>query len=56
VRSAYADAEKVMQDVAAAGVDLDDVFRVLEVEGVQKFADAWDELTGSVEEQLQDKE
>jgi transaldolase len=56
VQSAYADAEKVMQDVAAAGVDLDDVFRVLEVEGVQKFADAWDELTGSVEEQLQDKE
>jgi transaldolase len=55
VQSAYADAEKVMRAVADAGVDLDDVFRVLEEEGVQKFADAWDELTGSVQEQLQDK-
>jgi transaldolase len=55
VQSAYADAEKVMQSVADAGVDLDDVFRVLEEEGVKKFADAWDELTASVQEQLQDK-
>jgi transaldolase len=55
VQSAYADAEKVMQSVADAGVDLDDVFRVLEEEAVQKFIDAWDELTGSVQEQLQDK-
>ena len=55
MQSSYADAEKVMQSVADAGVDLDDVFRVLEVEGVQKFSDAWDELTSSVEEQLQDK-
>ena len=55
VQSAYADAEKVMADVAAAGVDLDDVFRVLEDEAVQKFVDAWDELTASVQEQLQDK-
>jgi transaldolase len=55
VQSSYADAEKVMQSVADAGVDLDDVFQVLEVEGLQKFSDAWDELTGSVQEQLQDK-
>jgi transaldolase len=55
VQSAYADADEVMQAVAAAGVDLDDVFRVLETEGVQKFVDAWDELTGSVQEQLEDK-
>ena len=55
VQSAYADAEKVMAAVAEAGVDLDDVFRVLEEEAVQKFVDAWDELTGSVQEQLQDK-
>ena len=55
VQSSYADAEKVMQSVADAGVDLDDVFRVLEVEGLQKFSDAWDDLTTSVQEQLQDK-
>ena len=34
-----------MKAVADAGVDLDDVFRVLEDEGVQKFVDSWDELT-----------
>ncbi|MCW2675593.1 MAG: tal [Modestobacter sp.] len=55
VQSAYADAEKVLQSVAEAGVDLDDVFRVLEEEGVQKFVDSWDELTQSVKEQLEDK-
>ncbi|MCW2577350.1 MAG: tal [Modestobacter sp.] len=55
VQSAYEDAEKVMQAIADAGVDLDDVFRVLEEEGVQKFVDSWDELTGSVKEQLEDK-
>jgi transaldolase len=55
VQSAYADAEKVMQSVADAGIDLDDVFRVLEEEAVQKFVDSWDELTGSVKEQLEDK-
>jgi transaldolase len=55
VQESYADAEKVMKAVADAGVDLDDVFRVLEDEAVQKFVDAWDELTGSVKEQLEDK-
>ncbi|WP_369134281.1 transaldolase [Modestobacter sp. I12A-02662] len=55
VQEAYADAEQVMKSVAEAGVDLDDVFRVLEEEGVQKFVDSWDELTTSVEEQLEDK-
>ncbi len=54
-QSAYADAEKVMQAVADAGVDLDDVFRVLEEEGVQKFVDSWDELTESVRTELEDK-
>jgi hypothetical protein len=34
-----------MRAVADAGVDLDDVFQVLEDEGIQKFADSWDELT-----------
>ena len=38
-----------------AGVDLDDVFRVLEEEGVQKFVDSWDELTESVRTELEDK-
>src|SRR3712207_7140846 len=39
---AYDDATAVMQAVRDAGIDLDDVFRVLEDEGVQKFVDSWD--------------
>ncbi len=55
VQKAYDEAAAVLQAVADAGVDLDDVFRVLEDEGVQKFVDSWDELTESVRTQLEDK-
>jgi transaldolase len=53
VQKAYDDAAAVMQAVRDAGVDLDDVFRVLEEEGVQKFVDSWDELTESVRSELE---
>jgi transaldolase len=55
VQKAYDDAAQVLRAVADAGVDLDDVFQVLEHEGVQKFIDSWDELTSSVAKELQDK-
>jgi len=55
VQETYESAAAVMKAVTDAGVDLDDVFRVLEDEAVSKFVDAWDELTGSVREQLEDK-
>jgi transaldolase len=55
VQKAYDDAAAVMKAVADAGVDLDDVFKVLEDEGVQKFVDSWDELTESVRTELEDK-
>jgi len=55
VQKSYDDAAATMQAVADAGVDLDDVFRVLEEEGVQKFVDSWDELTESVRTELEDK-
>ncbi|RFU19379.1 transaldolase [Geodermatophilus marinus] len=55
VQKTYEDAAATMRAIADAGVDLDDVFRVLEDEGVQKFADSWDELTGSVRSELEDK-
>ena len=38
----------VMEQVAAAGVDLHDVFRALESEGVDKFVVSWSELQDSV--------
>jgi transaldolase len=55
VQKSYDDAAGAMQAVRDAGVDLDDVFRVLEEEGVQKFVDSWDELTESVRTELEDK-
>jgi transaldolase len=55
VQKSYDEAARVMKAVADAGVDLDDVFRVLEEEGVQKFVDSWDELTESVRSELEDK-
>jgi transaldolase len=39
-----AEAKQVFDDLAAAGVDVDDVTRVLEEEGVQKFSDSFAEL------------
>ncbi|MFT4126369.1 MAG: transaldolase [Gordonia sp. (in: high G+C Gram-positive bacteria)] len=44
--------QEVFDAVAAAGVDVDDVFTVLEDEGVSKFADAWNELLTATAEQL----
>jgi transaldolase len=55
VQKSYDEAAAVMKAVAGAGVDLDDVFRVLEDEGVQKFVDSWDELTESVRTELENK-
>lgn len=52
VTGSYATAQKVMDDVAAAGVDLDDVFRVLEDEGVEKFEASWAELLEDVKKSL----
>ncbi|MFJ9695718.1 transaldolase [Kitasatospora sp. NPDC101183] len=44
----YADAKAVLEAVAAAGVDYDDVVQVLEDEGVQKFEQSWQELLDTV--------
>jgi transaldolase len=38
------EARQVFEELARAGVDYDDVTRVLEEEGVQKFADSFEEL------------
>jgi len=44
----WPEAEQLLADLAEAGVDYDDIVRVLEVEGVQKFADAFDELIAGI--------
>ena len=42
------EARRLFDELAAVGVDYDDVTRVLEEEGVQKFADSFDELLEGV--------
>ncbi len=52
VTTTYAEAQQVLDDLKAAGIDYDDVVEQLEVEGVSKFEDSWSELIASVQEQL----
>jgi len=42
------EARRFFEEIEAAGVDVDDVTRVLEEEGVQKFADSFDELLNGI--------
>ncbi len=53
VTATYADAQQVLADLKAAGIDYDQVVELLEVEGVQKFEDAWNELIESVTANLE---
>jgi transaldolase len=48
----YADARKVLDDLATLGVDYDDVTATLEREGVEKFEASWKQLLGTVESEL----
>jgi transaldolase len=48
VTSTYGDAQQTLDELAAAGIDYDDVVQQLEAEGVRKFEDAWNELLDSV--------
>jgi transaldolase len=48
VTGTAAEAQQVMDSLASVGVDFDDVARVLEVEGVDKFDASWAELVETV--------
>jgi transaldolase len=52
VRSFYTDAHSVLDQLAAVGVDYDDVVNTLEVEGVEKFETSWNELIDSLQIEL----
>jgi transaldolase len=47
------EAQRVFDELSEVGIDLDDVFAVLEREGVEKFAASWAELTDTVAGQLE---
>ncbi|TMR07540.1 transaldolase [Actinomadura soli] len=55
VRGAYDDARAHMAALKDAGVDYDDVVKVLEDEGVEKFAASWKELLESITGELDAK-
>jgi transaldolase len=42
----------VLDDLAALGIEYDEVIEVLENEGVQKFEDSYTQLSESVQKQL----
>ena len=42
------EANQLLADLAAAGIDYDDVVDTLEAEGVQKFADSFAELLDGI--------
>lgn len=53
VRAHYAQARKVLDDLAAIGISYDAVVDKLEREGVEKFEASWTELIGSIETELE---
>jgi transaldolase len=55
VRGSYAEAQQVLDDLAAVGVDYDDVVDTLEREAVEKFETSWTELIAAVQQQLKEK-
>ncbi len=53
VSGRVAEAEALFAQLAAVGIDFDDVLVVLEDEGVDKFVKSWDELVATVTGQLE---
>jgi transaldolase len=52
IRTHYAEAQQVLDDLAAAGVSYDDVVQQLEDEGVDKFEASWKELLEATQGEL----
>jgi transaldolase len=48
VRDGVGKAERLLEKLATAGVDYDDLVETLEDEGVRKFADSFDELIDGI--------
>ncbi|MGX9226434.1 transaldolase [Streptomyces albus] len=53
VRGTYEEAQGVLDAVAKLGISYDDVVKVLEDEGVQKFEDSWNALLESTKAELE---
>jgi len=55
VTGSYREAKTTLAELAAAGIDYDDVVATLEREGAEKFAASWHELLASMASQLGDR-
>jgi transaldolase len=55
VRGQYAAAKDVLGQLAALGIDYDDVVLTLEQEGLEKFEASWVELIAAVQKELEQK-
>ena len=52
IRPFYAEAHQVLDDLAAVGVDYDDVVDLLENQGVTKFEKSWALVSGELSDRL----
>jgi transaldolase len=52
IRGRYHDARRVLDQLAAAGVDFEDVTGHLEREGLAKFEQSWNELSHTIAAEL----
>ena len=52
IAGTYDEAQQVFDDLASVGIDMADVYKVLEDEGVDKFVVSWDELVQTVSKAL----
>lgn len=55
IRPMIDEARGVFTDIAALGIDMDDVYRVLEDEGVEKFVVAWVDLLDNLHSALEQR-
>lgn len=53
LRGGYGDAHQVLDELAALGIDYDEVVQALEDQGVAKFDASWDELAGKLRASLE---
>jgi transaldolase len=52
IRGRYHDARRVLDQLATAGVDFDDVTKQLEREGLDKFENSWNQLSTTIAAEL----
>jgi transaldolase len=55
VRGTYEEARELFRELAAIGIEYDDVVTVLEEEGVEKFEVSWNELLATIRTELESK-